>query len=958
MCSIALDGLDGVFEYNTDLFTRAQIERFTAHLQTILATMARQADTRIDAVPVMSADEARTLAAWGRVTELHEIDASVLDVFDAQVARRSDDVAIIDGPDRVSYGALDARATALALQLASAGVMPGSIVGVGSTRSTHTVVSILAILKCGAAYLPIDPSYPDERLRIIIDRARVSVVVASGADLDRFAVLDVAVIDSGAPITSSSRSAAPRPNASPDDLAYVMFTSGSTGDPKGVMVSHRAIIRLVVGADFVRLDADDVILLLAPLTFDATTFELWGALLNGACLVIAPDGPIDPDHLHDLIQRHGVTTMWLTAGLFHHMAERDLDALQSVRQLVSGGDVISPAAVGKLFDRHPDLRFTNGYGPTENTTFTCCSSPRAGVPIEGTVPIGAPINGTHVVVVDDRLGPTPQGVAGELCIGGAGLAMGYLDDPRTTAERFLPNPYSVEPGGRMYRSGDLVRWRDDGQLLFLGRRDRQMKIRGFRIEPGEIEATLESHPDVMSAAVVAHDADGARQLAAYVVPVRSEHADGGSVGSETPGGSLVESWRELYDELYEGVDGRSAQHDFRGWNSSLSGEPISESEMLAWRQATVERIMASGPRSVLEVGVGTGLLMLQIAPQVEHYLGTDLSDVVISGLAPTVEAMGLTDTVELAARAAHEIDELDGEFDVVVVNSVMQYFPSATYARRVLAGALARLAPDGTLFVGDVRSLAHLETLHVEIASASADADDRATETHALARRRLGHERELVVDTGFFDEFAREHGLVWSADWKPGSIDNELYRYRYDVTMQRRQADDATVWSVCDWGGDQLTIASLSTRLVDDAPKSVFVRNIPNGRVAAPVSAAQLARDASPTMTIRELRDRIANNTMTSVEHGELVEVARATGRSVALHPARSAGPGLMDATFHPIGTSQSPYRVRSAPGAVRSGPVSNQPALAVRALRRWYPNSERWSPIAYPATCRRHRSP
>jgi thioesterase domain-containing protein/acyl carrier protein len=294
-----------------------------------------------------------------------------------------------------------------------------------------------------------------------------------------------------------------------------MYTSGSTGDPKGVVVTHRNVARLVTGQAYVEFGPDEVFLQMAPLAFDASTFEIWGALLHGARLVLYPAGSVDLSVLRATLERNGVTTLWLTAALFHQVVDLDVGALGGLRQLLAGGDALLPDRVSRAMRALPGVQLVNGYGPTEATTFSCCFDATSGVPFDDSVPIGRPLANTSAYVLDGNLEPVPIGVPGELCIGGDGVARGYLNQPELTAERFVPNPFGE---GRLYRTGDLVRWRPDGQLEFLGREDRQVKVRGFRVEPGEVEAALVAHPGVREAAVVApRDQDGARRMTAFVV---------------------------------------------------------------------------------------------------------------------------------------------------------------------------------------------------------------------------------------------------------------------------------------------------------------------------------------------------------------------------------------------------------------------------------------------------------
>ena len=324
-------------------------------------------------------------------------------------------------------------------------------------------------------------------------------------------------LDADWPAIARQPTTAPGNTLHPHNTAYVIYTSGSTGKPKGVVVSHQNIVRLVHKANYVDLTADDVVLHLAPLAFDASTFEIWGALLNGARLVIYPDGVVDLPRLRSVIAQQQISVLWLTAALFHQVVDEDVEALAGVRQLLAGGDVLSVAHVRRVIEALPGCTAINGYGPTEGTTFSACFAVPDVAAIADTVPIGRPITNTQVYVLDSGLEPVPIGVVGELYVAGAGLGRGYVGRCGLTAERFVANPFGLA-GSRMYRTGDLARWRPDGVLEFLGRADQQVKLRGFRIEPGEIEAVLLRHPAVAQAVVVAReDAPGQKRLVAYVV---------------------------------------------------------------------------------------------------------------------------------------------------------------------------------------------------------------------------------------------------------------------------------------------------------------------------------------------------------------------------------------------------------------------------------------------------------
>ncbi len=404
----------------------------------------------------------------------------------------------------LSYGELNRRANCGARRLRALGVGPESLVGLGTGRSFESIIGLLAIVKAGGAYVPLDLTYPRERLNFMLRDTHPDVVVTGldeiGADAPWARMVrvtkDVAEFD-GESDENLGVEVDPR-NAA----AYVMYTSGSTGRPKGVVIEQRSIVRLVCGSDFMTISPLDTFLQLAPISFDASTLEIWGALLNGARLVIMPPGPPSLKDIGRMIEQERVTTLWLTSGLFNAMVDEQLPSLATVRNMLAGGDVLSPTHVEKFLDAHRSSILINGYGPTEGTTFTCCHSMRYGDPIGKTVPIGRPISKTRVLILDESLNQVSLGEAGELYIGGEGVARGYLNQPELTAERFVRNIYSTDPSDVMYRSGDLVRVRPDGALEFLGRKDSQVKIRGFRVELGEVEASLQQHPAVRHAIAI------------------------------------------------------------------------------------------------------------------------------------------------------------------------------------------------------------------------------------------------------------------------------------------------------------------------------------------------------------------------------------------------------------------------------------------------------------------------
>jgi amino acid adenylation domain-containing protein len=384
------------------------------------------------------------------------------------------------------------------------------------------VVGLLGILKAGGAYVPLDPSYPKERLEFMLEDTRATIVLTEMVSLKSLPLTGARVIclDRDWEEIAKEPQINPSSQSTADCLAYVIYTSGSTGIPKGVEVRHRGVARLFFGVDYVQLDRTQTFLHLAPISFDAATFEVWGALLHGGKCVLFPGKVPSSRELGEVLKKHQVSTLWLTAALFNTVIDEAPEALRGIRQLLIGGETLSVPHVRRALSQLPETEIINGYGPTESTTFTCCYViPRQLDDNISSIPIGKPIGNTQVYLLDMHLQPAPVGVPGELYIGGDGLARGYLNRPELTEERFVGNPFSNDPKSRLYRTGDIARYLPDGNIEFLGRLDDQVKIRGYRIELGEIEAVLAQYPAVREAVVLAREeSPGDKRLVAYVVP--------------------------------------------------------------------------------------------------------------------------------------------------------------------------------------------------------------------------------------------------------------------------------------------------------------------------------------------------------------------------------------------------------------------------------------------------------
>ncbi|MGH7824893.1 MAG: non-ribosomal peptide synthetase [Candidatus Binatia bacterium] len=524
--------------YDRRRFEDAAITRMLGHLRSLLEGMVSSSTSQLSDLPLLTAKERhQLLIEWNDTRKSYPKDQCIQQLFEQQVERTPENVAAVFGEQKLTYRELNQRANQMARYLRKHGVGPEVLVGVCVERSLEMVIAPLAILKAGGAYVPVDAAYPSERLDYMLEDTQAPVLLtqkkllAGLPELSRSIPNRMVVCLDDWSFLDREEPDNPVSPVTANNLAYVMYTSGSTGKPKGVSVSHRGVTRLVKGTDYAQLTDREVFLQFAPLSFDASTFEIWAALLNGARLEILAAHTPSLKELAEAIERRGITTLWLTSALFQLLAEDHVQNLSGVKQLLAGGDVLSAAHAKQVLSELPGCRLINGYGPTENTTFTCCYQMTSIEQAGDSVPIGRPIANTEVYLLDDHLRPVPIGISGELYIGGDGLARGYFNNPELTAEKFIPHPFGTEPGQRLYKTGDLARYLPDGNIEFLGRVDNQVKLRGFRIELAEIEAQLAEHPSVAMVAVAVREETGEKRIVAYTVPAANRIVDAAELRS-------------------------------------------------------------------------------------------------------------------------------------------------------------------------------------------------------------------------------------------------------------------------------------------------------------------------------------------------------------------------------------------------------------------------------------------
>jgi amino acid adenylation domain-containing protein len=786
----------------------------------------------------------KMLVDWNATEAEYPKDRCVHELFEAQVEKNPEAIALEHKGQSLTYGELNARANRLAHHLRRLGVEPESRVVILLERSIELVVAELAILKCGAAYVPIDPTFPEERQAWVAadSAARVVITIKS-------AMLPEALNASRVDIDDLSQVEAVAGNLNlPSDsemTAYVMYTSGSTGRPKGVMVEHRNLCNLVRWhCEAFKLSEGRRSAVTAGVGFDASAWEIWPGLCSGGALVLAPGRLAeDPAGLLKWWQAQALDVSFLVTPLAE-LAFNEGWINPSLECLLVGGDRLRRLPVRQ------GLVVVNNYGPTETTVVA--SSGRLSEE-DAVLHIGRPITNTKIYILDANHQPTPAGVAGELYIGGAGVARGYLNQPELTAERFLPDPFSQEPGGRIYKTGDLGRWLPDGKIEFLGRNDLQVKIRGFRIEQGEIEAAMQRHEHVQDAVVTAQGDGDEKRLLGYVIRRQSET-------EQAQAQSLhISKWQQLYESIYG--EGERAPGDFNivGWQSSFTGQPIAAEEMRIWVEETVARLRTLDPRRVLEVGCGTGLLLTRLAANCESYVGLDFSAEVLAQLESYLTTRADLKHVELRQGMANELSFAgDDSVNLVILNSVTQYFPDVDYLLEVLAEAVRVTRRGGHIFVGDVRSLPLLEAHHTSVQLYKAAGEMSVEELRKHIRQGQQKEKELVVDPELFEKLGRRWEKLGRVEtWlKAGAYDNEISRFRYDIVMRVGDKEEVVTperWVSWDEAGGWRE--EVEAVLGQEPSMAVGVRGIRDRRVSGAEEAIRVLQSrAGELRNVAQLR--------------------------------------------------------------------------------------------------------
>lgn len=770
------------------------IKNLSSHILTLMVDVMSNPAQAISKLQFLAFSEKhKFFIEWNNTNVPTFRNNLIHELFEEQTLKTPNHIALIFENKNFTFSELNQRANQLAHYLKKCNVLYGELVAICAERSLEMVVGILAILKVGAAYVPLDPKYPSARLSYMLKDSQAALLLLNCPSLNHhFSKYQGHIIDltRDIPEVSVQKKTNLDENVAPDYLAYVIYTSGTTGNPKGVAVSHAALCNhmhwMIPKFNFTK---NDVFLQKTPFSFDASIWEFFSPLLCGGKLIMASSG--EPDEIISLIKQHKVTILQVVPSLLKHfLDDTAFHACDSLQQVFSGGEALLPDTVN-LFFKKMHAKLHNLYGPTETTIQVITHSYTA--PNEKFINaslIGKPIDNTQVYVLDKYLNMVPIGLTGELYIGGACLAKGYINQDDLTSSRFIKNPFNKHSNSRLYKTGDAVRWLPEGVLEYIGRLDNQSKFNGFRIELREVEAVILQHKLIRECSVLIQEhmssnnnLTGNKYLVAYYV----KKLDLTYLDTK----NFIKSWETLYESEYSSseyssLDLKNLTTNITGWNSSYTDEPISQEDMLEWLHNTVNRIKELKPNTIVEIGSGSGLMLFNMLDSCKHYYATDFSSHAINNTSHIIKKLGYHDKVSAFTCAADELpyNEFKRDYDTVIINSVAQYFPSLEYLETVIFQAASNMKNSGKIFIGDIRDFRLLHCFHFSVHSYK-QKEITKTDVDYFALR----DKELLVSPEYFVDLYKKHTDIFQIEILPkvGKANHEMNNYRYDVIIHVRK---------------------------------------------------------------------------------------------------------------------------------------------------------------------------
>lgn len=858
------------------------------HYNALLADSLRKPSVPVGQTSILHGEERELVISKCMGQQVPLPKAGVHHLVESTAEKMPHRVAMMHGNEKWTYKELNEWANRLARRLRSMGATRNTLVGVLLNRQAELLPSILGVLKSGAAFVPLDPMYPRDRIAMMLEDSACGIVVTSSSLVEnvRSAAPYAKVVrvdgDAASLQSESSTKLDDVPGWSPEDLCYTIFTSGSTGRPKGVMIRHRSWVNLLQAfARITNITHEDTLLAVTTVCFDIAGLELGMPLLVGGCVHVAKkEEASDVERLLPLVQKDShVTFMQATPATWRMLFNGEWEGNNQLTVLC-GGEPLPPELATQLSNSCKQL--WNVYGPTETTIWSTCCEIKPDH--QGVVSIGRPIDNTTVYILDARQKLMPVGVPGELWIGGLGLSPGYLGRKDLTKERFVPSPF--KEGEYIYKTGDLAKWRSDGSLECLGRLDHQVKIRGFRIELGEIESVLEQQPRVNQAVVDAQTMPGSqdsnedKQLVAFVVPRQveeepeeeeQEKQEQGEAAGDG-GADLDEAlqWGAIYDSAYatENAVNDDPTLNFSGYDNSYTPRiPHKQETIKEWVERTCDRINMLKPKRALEQGCGNGMILLRCAAYkgVERYLGADLSEQAVSYCEEVLKQPRFNmPHVSVHVGGAHESEKFNHEMlDTNVCNGVSMYFPSADYLAEVIRTSLNSVVPGGTFFLGDVRNACLLQHFHLSVAQFQATEDTPFSKVLANARKSAAFEKEFLVDPELFLRLqdALSDIAVLSMDIKRGIYHTEFAMFRYDVTVKKKGPNlppkDRVTYEFEHFEPSKHGIDALRKRLQTDRPKALAITGIADARIAEEREMMKIVNQEELPETVADFRQLV-----------------------------------------------------------------------------------------------------
>ena len=843
------DGLTLEWSYNTGLFSAKTINRFNAEFKTILEKIVLD--------PALSISELTGIenkAVPGLEEVYFPANETINSLIAESVAKYPNQTALKFNQQTLTYKQLDDRVNQLASFIVSKEIKAGEIVAISLERSTEMLISLLAILKTGAVYLPLDPEYPVDRIEFMLEDSAAKMLLVSEQYQHKFQsnAEKVFVDDIWPELHAYSDKFAPA-TINGSDLAYILYTSGSTGKPKGVKITHRNLANFLISMrTSPGIKDTDKLLAITTISFDIAGLELYLPLIAGAEIVLASSEAIkDGRILLSLLEEKEVTVMQATPSTWQMILDSGWQKKMNVKVL-SGGEPLPFDLATKLLGLSDEL--WNMYGPTETTIWSTIKQIK---PNDTTLTIGCPINNTQIYIVDEHGNVLPDNEVGEIYIGGEGVAEGYLNRPELTDEKFVNDWISQKPKAKLYRTGDLGKILSTGEIQCLGRTDHQVKIRGHRIELGEIEAIISKQDGIKHAVVMAReDALNDKRLIAYVTLESEEDANKDTV-----------TWKEHWDTIYE--IGAKDQEQLSAENQNIDGillEHLANSEDLKkqaaeWLSTSVERIKEIKASRIYEIGSGAGQILYEVAPTAEHYIATDYAEVAINNINLHIAAEpGKWDNVEAFVAPADDFSVVENvAVDMVLINSVAQYFRDADYLLGVIASSIKSLANGGCIFIGDMQGKNSL-TMFRAMEHLPRDPDSNTLEKFkAIVENQVRIEGEFVADPAFFYVLPKMFSEITGVDvqLRKGKSLNETTKYHYDVWIfVNKPVRNVKSQVVKNW--NELNEASLLYNLMEKNASSVVeITNILNSRTAKDFRLFKLLNTASSTMPVSEIKSVI-----------------------------------------------------------------------------------------------------